>query len=90
MAIPLLIFNSDGQKSYKDCPLGWVDFELFSIFNNSTAKICYIPSKTTENRKKNLDPVTASSLVMTFRVMHYISVKHFYSHYGLLGYQNFM
>jgi hypothetical protein len=58
------------------CTLGWVDFGLFYILNKSTLAICYIPSKSTENSKKNVfDPVTASSLVTTFWVMHHINVK---------------
>jgi hypothetical protein len=34
------------------CTVGWVDFGLFYILNKSTAEICYIPSKSTENNKK--------------------------------------
>jgi hypothetical protein len=34
------------------CAVGWVDFGLFHIFNKITPKICYIPCKSTENRKK--------------------------------------
>jgi hypothetical protein len=73
--------------------VGWVDF--FKIFNKSTPEICHIPSKRTENsQKKNVsDPVTASSLVMTFWVMHFIRAQILYSQYGLHGYQktqNFM
>jgi hypothetical protein len=58
------------------CTLGWVDFWLFYIFNKSTPEICYIPSKSTENSKQIcLDPVTSSSLVIIFWVMHYIRVQ---------------
>jgi hypothetical protein len=68
------------------CALGWVDFGLFYIFNTSTPEICYLPSKSTENSKKKFfHPVTTSSLVTTFWVMHYIRVQNFFHNMDFMG-----
>jgi Ion transport protein len=56
--------------------------------NMSTPEICCIPFKSKENGKNNwFDPVTSSSLVTTFWVMHYIRAKNsLFSHnIGFLG-----
>jgi hypothetical protein len=56
-------------------------------WDKSTPGVCYIPFKSNENeRKKCFDPVTASSLVKTFWVMHYIEVqKLFFHNMGFMG-----
>jgi hypothetical protein len=69
---------NDWIRHHQYCIIGWVYFGLFFIYNKSTPKICYIPSKSTESsNKKFLDPMTASSLVTTFWFMHYIRVQNF-------------
>jgi hypothetical protein len=53
--------------------LGWVDKWNW---DKSTPEVCYLPFKSNKNkRKKCFDSVTASSLVKTFWVMHYIEVQ---------------
>jgi hypothetical protein len=60
---------------------GGLILDFFYIFNKSTPGICYIPSKCNENSKNKIfDPVSASSLVTTFWVMHYIGVQNFFIH----------
>jgi hypothetical protein len=55
-------------------------------WDKSTPEVCYIPFKSNENkRKKWVDPVTASSLVKTFWVMHYIEVPHFFHNMDFMG-----
>jgi hypothetical protein len=85
ISIPFLL-----QYFTSTCILGWVDFGLLLNFQQKFPwDLLYIPSKSTKNTKKQIfDPVTASSLVMTFWVVHYKGYKILYSQYGLHGYQN--
>jgi hypothetical protein len=68
----------------KQCRVGW--FWTFFKFSTKVPLrfVTYLP-KVPKIAKKNLDPVTASSLVMTFWVMHYIykGSKFFFSQFGL-------
>jgi hypothetical protein len=60
------------------CRVGWIILDFFYIFIKNTPEICYIPSKGTENSNKKFVPLTSSYLVMTFWVMHYIRLQHFF------------
>jgi hypothetical protein len=61
------------------CPLGWVDFRLFFTFSTKVPLrfVIYLPKVPKIAKKKFFYPVTASSLVTTFWVMHYIGVQNF-------------
>jgi hypothetical protein len=57
--------------SYMYSRVGW-----YWNWDKNTPEVCYIPFKRNVNKwRKCFDPVTASSLVKTFWVMHYIEVK---------------
>jgi hypothetical protein len=71
------LYSKDVASCLMHIRVGWF-WTFFYIFNKSTPEICYTPSKSTKNSKKHfLDPVTASSLVLTFWVMHSIMVQNF-------------
>jgi hypothetical protein len=67
--------------------VGW--FWTFFTFSTKAPLrfVTCLPKVPKIAKKKVSHPVTASSLVTTFWVMHYIRVQHFYSQYGLHGYQ---
>jgi hypothetical protein len=69
------IYTSDTVRT-----VGCVDLLLFYIFNKRTPVFCFIPFKSKENETKYcFDPVTASSLVLTFWVIHYTRINKFFS-----------
>jgi hypothetical protein len=66
------------------CIVGWVDFGLFLHlqqeyrYGTGTPENGFIPFKSKENVNKKFDSVTASSLVPTFWIFHFIGVKTFF------------
>jgi hypothetical protein len=64
------------------CTVGWVD-----IGTRTKVPLGFVTylSKVTKLTKKCFDPVTASSLVKTFWVMHYIEFKIFFQNMDFMG-----
>jgi hypothetical protein len=59
--------------------VGWVDFRLFTFSTKVPLRfVIYLRKVPKIAKKKFFDPVTASSLITTFWVMHYIRVKKFF------------
>jgi hypothetical protein len=74
-----LLYSKNVKKSQKSthpsvqCTLGWIDFWLFFTFLTKVPLrfVTYLPKVPRIAKKILFDPVTASSLVTTFWVMHY-------------------
>jgi hypothetical protein len=73
------------------CTVGWVGIRTRTKV--PLRFVTYLSKVTKINAKKCFDPVTASSLVKTFWVMHYIVDQNFFPHnmdiMGIKRFQNY-